>query len=134
MNQKNTPQSHGQTLFALAIALMVVPEWATIWQFIDHGPIWIASMLLSAFLITLAALAWRGLYWAKVTLIVLISLGVLIKAISLVSGQFSKPALVGLTCYSAGLLLLTVPKSVDTFLTTQREKYEKNKNQPPPTT
>jgi hypothetical protein len=123
--------SLGQTLFAFAIALMVIPEWVTIYQFIDDRPVWIASMLLSTFIISLACLAWRGLHWAKVVVIVLISLGVLIKSVSLISGQYSKPALIGLACYATGLLLILIPPSVDYFLETQRRAYEDKKRKTP---
>jgi hypothetical protein len=131
VNQKKSSQ--GQTFFALAIALMVLPEWVTIYHTIDSRPSWwIASMLLSTFIITFAALAWRGLHWAKITVIVLISLGVLIKTISLVSGQFIEPALISLACYVTGLLLILVPPSVDNFLEGQRRDYESNRRSTPP--
>jgi hypothetical protein len=122
--------SQGQTLFVFAIALMVIPEWVTIFQFIDDRPVWIASMLLSTFIISLACLAWRGLHWAKIVVIVLISLGVLIKTLSLVSGQLSQPALIGLACYATGLLILLIPPSVDHFLEAQRSRYENRKHPP----
>ena len=94
------------------MALLVVPEWANIYHSIEEGPAWIASMILSAVLVTLGYFTWHGARWAKMTIIIFISLATLVKVLSFVSGGFNRDAVLALSSVVAGLALvrLILPK------------------------